>query len=186
MDYNEIFQQILDEHNFTVGGGSTCALVGAMACGLIGMVVNLSRKKDYGYSVEQYEQMLQELDEIKIQLLRGSVQDHKAYLKIVNAYKFPKLTDEEKQVRKLEIQNAGIEAAKVPLLNACLNQRILDIGMGLLNKSNPSCLTDLQAGIELSKAGILIGKENVKTNLPLIKDEKIKKELELKLEKLKI
>lgn len=45
MDYKDIFELILNENDFTVGGGSTAALAGAMACGLIGMVVNLLKEK---------------------------------------------------------------------------------------------------------------------------------------------
>ena len=103
---------------------------------------------------------------------------------IANAYKLPKASDEEKEIRKKAIQNAGIEAAKVPLSNALLNKKVNEIGKKLLEKSNPACITDLQAGVDLSYIGINMGKSNVKANLPLIKDEKIVNEFEAQIKNL--
>lgn len=184
MDYKKIFDLILDENDFTVGGGSSSAIVGAMACGLMGMVANLSKGKNYGFSDNEYEDIIKELNEMKANFLQGAVDDNKAYMLIVNAYKLPKSTDEEKKIRKKTIQNAGIEAAKVPLSNALLNKKVNDIGKKLLNRSNPACITDLQAGIDLSYIGINMGKSNVKANLPLIKDENIVKNFEEKIKNL--
>lgn len=173
MDYKDIFGLILNEEDFTVGGGSTAALAGAMACGLIGMVANLSKGKDYGYTDEKYNTIVTELNNLKLELLEGSVNDNKAYMMIVNAYKLPKTTDEEKEKRKKSIQRAGTEAAQVPLSNAILNKKVYEIGAALIENSNPACFTDLKAGVDLAKLGIEVAKANVEVNLPLIKDEDI-------------
>lgn len=173
MDYKDILDLMLDENDFTVGGGCASAIAGAMATGLIGMVANLSKGKDYGYEDEKYDDIIKELNEMKAKFLTGSVNDNKAYLLIVNAYKLPKSTEEEKQKRRENIQNAGIEAAKVPLSNALLNKRTYEIGIDLLEKSNPAAVTDLKAGIDLAKVGIDAGRSNVLANIPLIKDEQV-------------
>ena len=183
MDYKDIYELILNENDFTVGGGSTAALAGAMACGLIGMVANLSKGKEYSYTDEKYYSIVAELNTLKEKLLQGSVEDNRAYMMIANAYKLPKATDEEKEERKKAIQRAGIEAAKVPLSNAILNKKVYERGSSLIGKSNPACFTDLRAGIDLSKLGLEIAKANVEVNLPLIKNEEIienlKKQVEL-------
>lgn len=181
MDYKDIFELILDENDFTVGGGSSSAIAGAMACGLMGMVANLSKGKEYGHSDSDYDDIISELNEMKKKFLDGAVEDNKAYLLIVNAYKLPKSTDEEKVVRKAAIEQAGIAAANVPLNNAILNKRVHGIGLDLLGKSNPACKTDLQAGIDLSKVGMDAGVANVEVNLPLIKNEEILNEFKEKL-----
>ena len=100
MNYKEIFDLILDENDFTVGGGSSSAIVGAMASGLMGMVANLSKGKDYGYSDKEYDDIIKELNEAKVKFLQGAVEDNKAYMLIVNAYKLPKSTEDEKEIRK--------------------------------------------------------------------------------------
>ena len=182
MNYKEIFDLILDEKDFTVGGGSTAALAGAMACGLMGMVANLSKGKDYGFEDAKYDSIVEELNALRAKLLQGSVDDNKAYMMIVNAYKLPKSTDEEKEKRKMAIQNAGIEAANVPLSNAKLNKKVFEIGSSLIGKSNPACFTDLKAGVDLSKLGLDTAKANVEVNLPLIKNEKIVEELKKQVE----
>lgn len=182
MDYKNILDLMLDENDFTVGGGCASALAGAMATGLIGMVANLSKGKDYGYEDEKYDEIIKELNEMKTKFLEGTVNDNKAYLLIVNAYKLPKSTDEEKAKRREAIQNAGIEAANVPLSNALLNKRTYDIGRDLLEKSNPAAVTDLQAGIDLAKVGIDAGRANVLANIPLIKDEKVVEDLKKQTE----
>ncbi|NMW85669.1 formimidoyltetrahydrofolate cyclodeaminase [Peptoniphilus sp. AGMB00490] len=184
MDYKKILDMMLDENDFTVGGGCASALAGAMACGLMGMVANLSKGKNYGYEDEKYDAIIKELNDMKGKFLEGSVNDNKAYLLIVNAYKLPKLTDEEKQERRKAIQNAGVEAANVPLSNALLNKRTYDIGRDLLEKSNPAAITDLQAGIDLAKVGIDAGRANVLANISLIKDEKVVEDLKKQLKNL--
>ncbi|MDO5715926.1 MAG: cyclodeaminase/cyclohydrolase family protein [Tissierellia bacterium] len=184
MNYKDIFELLLDEEDYTVGGGSSSAIAGAIACGLIGMVANLSKGKDYGYSDEKYNNLIKELNKMKEKLLQGCVDDNKAYLLIVNAYKLPKNNEKEKLKRINAIQKAGIEAAKVPMENACLNKRVYDIGQILLKHSNPACETDLQAGIDLSAMGIRAGKANVEVNLPLIRDEKIIRDFKKKMETL--
>ena len=132
----------------------------------------------------RYDDIIKELNEAKANFLQGAVEDNKAYMLIVNAYKLPKSSEEEKEIRRKAIQNAGIEAAKVPLSNALLNKKVNKIGKKLLEKSNPACITDLQAGVDLSHIGINMGKSNVKANLPLIKDEKIVKNFEEEIKNL--
>ena len=171
MDYKGIIELILDETDYTVGGGCASAIAGAMACGLLGMVANLSKGKDYGQTDEAYDQTIVELNELKAQLLQGSVKDNEAYLMIVNAFKLSKTTETEIAARKGAIRRAGVEAANVPLENAKLNHRVLAMGKALAGTSNPACGTDLQAGIDLAKMGLASAKANVLVNLPLIKDE---------------
>ena len=152
-------------------------------CNKVGIKVD-SRILSSEIKEEELLDIIKELNEAKVKFLQGAVEDNKAYMLIVNAYKLSKSTEDEKEIRKKAIQNAGIEAAKVPLSNALLNKKVNEIGKKLLEKSNPACITDLQAGVDLSYIGINMGKSNVKANLPLIKDEKIVNEFEEQIKNL--
>ena len=135
MNYKEIFDLILDENDFTVGGGSSSAIVGAMACGLMGMVANLSKGKDYGYSDKEYDDIIKELNEAKANFLQGAVDDNKAYMLIVNAYKLPKVSDEEKEIRKKE----NLKASSKSSVRSIEISQILHIVI-IIGKNNPYTL----------------------------------------------
>jgi len=186
MDYKNVLELILDTDDVTVGGGSASALSGALSCGLIGMVCKLSTKKDYGISPECQLEYAKELEELREKLLSGIVNDANAYGVIIDAYKLPKETEEEKEIRKKAIAAAGIVGATAPMENARLCRRIYDIGVELESKTNPNCQSDLVIGRELSKIGTNGCLMNIEANLPLVKDEEKLKEFSKTIKELKI
>ena len=186
MDYKDVLNLILDTDDVTVGGGSASALSGAMACGLIGMVCKLSTKKDFGIEAEKQLEYAKELEELRDKLLLGVVNDANAYGVIRDAYKLPKETEEEKEVRRLGIANAGVVGATSPMENAKLCRRVYDIGIQLEGKTNPNCHSDLVIGYELAKIGTNGCLMNIKANLPLVKDEDKLEEFNNTIKELKI
>ncbi len=186
MDYKNVLELILDQDDVTVGGGSASALSGALACGLIGMVCKLSTKKDYGMSSEGQLEYAKELEELREKLLSGIVGDANAYGVIISAYKFPKETEEEKEIRKKAIAEAGIVGATAPMENAKLCRRVYDIAVELEGKTNPNCNSDLVIGHELAKIGTNGCILNIRANLPLVKDEEKLEEFNKAINELKI
>lgn len=186
MNYKEVLDLILDSEDVTVGGGSASALSGALACGLIGMVCKLSIKKEFGIIPEKQLEYSKELEEIKEGLLKGVVDDAGAYGVIRDAYKLPKETEEEKEVRNQGIANAGIIGATTPMENAKLCKRVYNIGVQLEGKSNPNCHSDLVIGYKLAELGLNGCLMNIEANLPLVKDKEKIKEFNDVLKNLKI
>lgn len=186
MDYKDVLDLILDTDDVTVGGGSASALSGALACGLIGMVCKLSTKKDFGISPERQLEYAKELEELRDKLLAGVVDDANAYGVIRDAYKLPKGTEEEKEVRKQAIANAGVVGATAPMENAKICRRVYDIGVELEGKTNPNCHSDLVIGYELAKIGTNGCLMNIEANLPLVKDETKVEEFTNAMKELKI
>ena len=186
MDYKDVLDLILDTDDVTVGGGSASALSGALACGLIGMVCKLSTKKDFWIAPERQLEYAKELEELRDKLLAGVVDDANAYGVIRDAYKLPKQTEEEKEVRKQAIANAGVVGATAPMENAKICRRVYDIGVELEGKTNPNCHSDLVIGYELAKIGTNGCLMNIKANLPLVKDESKVEEFNNAMKELKI
>ena len=185
MNYIEVLENILDSKDVTVGGGSASALSGAMAAGLIGMVARLSLNKDFGLEDSKYIELADELDVINKELINVVTLDAKAYSTIIEAYKLPKLTDEDKAARKTAIENAGITAATAPLNNAKNCKRVLEIGQILDGKSNKNAASDISIGIQLATVGVDGCIQNIEANLPLIKNEKILSKFRSEIENLK-
>lgn len=177
MSYIEVLEKILDSKDVTVGGGSASAIGGAMAAGLIGMVVRLSTGKEYGLDDMEYLRIADELDEISKDLLEGSKKDTEAYLLIKNAFRLPKTTEEEKEIRKVAISDAGIEAALVPKINADKCIKIMEIVKTLENKYNTNAGSDFLIGMNLAELSIQGCILNIEANLPLIKNQEIRSDL---------
>lgn len=180
-----ILSKIRDVNNFNVGGGAASALAGSQASGMIGMVSNLSLGKDYGFSDEAYKEMAIKAEGLSSELMTGSEEDEMAFLKIRNAYKLPKNTDLEKEIRKNAVQYGFVSAANTPLKNAYLCKDVYGLGKKLLGQSNPNAETDLQIAIELAHIGLKGCIANVEANIAMIKDEKIVAGFNEHLEKLK-
>ena len=182
---SHIMDQIIDSKDFTTGGGSASAMAGAMAAGLVAMVARLSMNKQYGLCDEKYEEIAQEADIIAQDLLLGAKQDAQAYMLIKKAYMLPKDTEDEKKIRRQIIQNAGIEAASVPMGNAIKCKKIYKFCCMLKGKSNPNASSDLLGAEGLSKAGVEGCVLNIEANLSLIKDENIRMEFKRQADELR-
>lgn len=169
----DILGKVIDSNDFTVGGGSASAIAGSMAAGIVSMVCKLSVNKPVNLTVEEYERISQEADELAKQLLHGAEDDTKAYCLIKDAYAMPKSNDEEKKLRTLAIREAGRVAATVPKENGYRNKRVNELALLLVGQSNPAASSDLYSAIYLSEAGVKGCILNIEANLSLIKDEKV-------------
>lgn len=183
---HSVLNKILDDKNFTVGGGASSALMGAMAAGMIAMVANLSTKKDYGLSVNDYEDVSSKCNVLRDRLLQGAVLDEKAFCMLRDAYRSSKDTDEQKRKRSQAIQDGAVKAAEVPRDNGLMCKSVHELGQKLLNRSNPNAISDLEIAIDMSELGVNGCIKNIEANLPIIKDSQIVGEFERDLERLKI
>jgi len=181
----DILGKIIDSNDFTVGGGSASAIAGAMASGMISMVSKLSMQKPVKLTVEEYEKISLESDELAKQLLEGAKNDTKAYCMIKDAYAMPKNTAEEKQVRTKAIREAGKVAAEVPRDNGYRCKRANELALLLIGQSNAAASSDLYSALYLSNAGVKGCILNIEANLSLIKDENILESLNNDIEILK-
>lgn len=171
----EVLEKLLDPNDTTVGGGAGSALAGAVAASTIAMVASLSIKRPVLTDVGAYEKIIEECSSLSGSLQEGCVADRDAYCGIVNAFKLPRTSEPEIQIRKKAVQAAAIRAAEVPRDNARMALRVLELGQSLIGKSNPACLSDLEFAVFLAKGAVKDLAFNIEANLPLIRDEAVVK-----------
>lgn len=159
----------------TPGGGSVAALVGSIGAALNIMVYNLTvGKKTYTeYEPElktEMEKSAQRLSEISVELLEEMENDKIAFDKVMEAYKLPKETEEDRVARAFEIENSYKKAMEVPLKSANLCLEALFVLEVFSIYGNVNAITDVGTGALLLYAGIEASLLNVNINLNSLKD----------------
>jgi glutamate formiminotransferase / formiminotetrahydrofolate cyclodeaminase len=167
------------------GGGSVSALAGSLAASLVSMVSRLTLKKpEYEKHWARAKEALTESEFLQKALLGLVDEDSRSFLKLMQAYRLPKKSEEEKRERSQEIQEGLKEAAEVPMRTAQKAAKTLSIAKGLAEFGNENALSDVQTAVHLAHASALGALSNVAINLATIKDESYKKEMSTRLESL--
>lgn len=154
------------------GGGSIAALNAAIAAALAQMVANLTiGKKKY----EDKEQLMHELtflaSEFQNDFITDIDADSDAYNAVFEAFKLPKETDNEKNVRHEKIQEATKIAAEVPLNVARKTLKMMELIELIAENGNQNAVTDACVAMMCARTAILGAALNVRINLSGIKDE---------------
>lgn len=153
------------------GGGSVAALSGALGAALTSMVCNLTREKQ-GYEAVQDEikEILQRSEDLRKQLTELIDKDTEAFNEVIKALKMPKETEEQKEHRRLAMQNAFKYAAEVPLETARKCVQILDVARVVAKKGNKNSVSDAAVSALMAQTGVQAAMLNVRINLISIKD----------------
>ncbi len=171
------------------GGGSASGVAGALAASLSTMVMNLTIGKPVsaGYS-EEWQQRLRAAkavsDEARGKFLELMEDDTKGFLNYMAAIKLPKTTDEEILHRKAAIEAAKQAVLEVPRTIALEAVKLYDAIETASQIGNPSALSDAGVASLLLDTAVKGAVYNVKINLPMVKDETLKKTLFEEAEKL--
>ncbi len=171
----------------TPGGGSVSALVGSLGAALISMVNNLTvGKKAYEELPDdvkaEFQKNFKEIEELMEDLKAIIEEDTHAFSKVMDAFKLPKSTDEEKEVRTQAIQDGYKVALEVPLRCAKKCLRALELQDIFAEYGNVQAITDVGVGTLLSYAGVEGALFNVIINVGAIKDQEFKAEIEAEID----
>ena len=172
------FLRVLDPADNSTGGGSASAIAGSMAAALAAMVARLSVNGAGGEADDYYLPIAQTGAALAQALLAGATEDAHSFDAVMAAYRLPKTTDEEKAARTAAIRAAMAHATRVPLRNAELCAEALALVERLEGRSHPRALSDLQSAGHLARAGLAGCLANVEINLPGVKDEAAREEIE--------
>jgi formiminotetrahydrofolate cyclodeaminase len=160
------------------GGGSVAALNASLAAGLTEMVANLTiGKKGYEAVEEEMRDITRETTALKEKLITAIDRDAEAYSEVMAAFKLPRATDPEKELRKLEIQKALKHAALVPLEVASHAVQVLDLAGRAVDSGNKNAVTDGVVAAMNARTSALAALYNVKINLGSIEDDEFVKKL---------
>ncbi|SFJ20930.1 Formiminotetrahydrofolate cyclodeaminase [Terrisporobacter glycolicus] len=169
------------------GGGSVSALSASIASTLVSMVLNLTiGKKEYmeyeDFIKDEIVKSLNHVENYKKEFLDLMEKDTSAFLSLMDAFKMPKNTEEEIQIRKEKIQRGNNEALEIPFevsQKAYKLYNYIDIAAEYGNKN---ALSDTGVAALLVEAAVEGALLNVKINILGLKDEDRKKELTEKCE----
>lgn len=179
------FLDILASKSPTPGGGSAAALVGAMSAALLSMVCNLTIGKEKYLNVEEdIKENLKKSEKLRADLEDLIEKDIEAFNQFMAVMKLPRETKEQKENRNKKMQIALIEAANIPLEVAKKCIDLLCICQEIADKGNKNVISDAGVGAILAEATLDSAILNVKINLNMIKDEKIKKQFTNNIDKI--
>jgi len=153
------------------GGGSASALAGALGASLLAMVAALPKSRaTTAEDTARLTAAARRCTELSNELAGLVDRDSEAYALVMNAYKRPKTTDEEKAARSAAIQEGFRAAIEAPLdvMRACAaaaEQGVVVASLGL-----HSAASDVMVGFELLGAALRGAKMNVEINLDSVKD----------------
>jgi glutamate formiminotransferase/formiminotetrahydrofolate cyclodeaminase len=154
------------------GGGSVSAAAGALASALSSMVCRLTvGKKRFKEVQDELKQILEKAETIKKQMQEFIVKDAESFDKVMDAFKLPKYTDEEKKKRDEAVQEATKGAILVPL--QVMERALEALGMTkvVVEKGNPNMISDAGVSSLMARTAAEGAYLNVRINLNSIEDQ---------------
>lgn len=169
------FINLLASDSPTPGGGSVAALSNALSAALLHMYCQISIKTATDEEKDLFIKLLAEIKDILNRAKTLIDEDANAFDEVMKAFKLPKETDSEKEIRKREIQDALYKAAVVPLENMKIAVYLMEIADEINERGNKNAISDYKSAIYIAKAAYQLAKENVLINLESLKDEEKKR-----------
>ncbi|HLR91840.1 MAG TPA: cyclodeaminase/cyclohydrolase family protein, partial [Atopostipes sp.] len=161
------------------GGGSAASVVGAFAASLAQFVFELQAGKEkYADHEEQIQAAIRKAEVFTEELLDLAEIDADAFEPVLNLFKLPKDTAEEKAYRREKIDQGLEEAAKPPQDILKKMDQVLDLFEELLElKVRGTIVDDIAVGLFFTEATVESAKINCMVNIKLIKNEDQKMKL---------
>ena len=125
------------------GGGSVSSYVGALGTSLGGMVANLScNTRGWENKVDIFSKKAYEINQLREKLLSLVDEDANSFNSIMEAYKLPKDSEENKKIRSKAIKDATLYAAQIPLNIMVESYNSYEIIEFLAKEGNQNSLSD--------------------------------------------
>lgn len=156
MDTKKSLQKYLEELSSdspTPGGGNVAALCGVLSSSLATMVCNLTigKKKYLDVEAEMIE-LKDKLSSYIYKFISLGKNDNEAFERVMDAFKLPKETDEQKKLRIEAVEKSTLEAASVPaeVIKNC--REVIPFLETISKKGNQNSLSDAGVAIAVISA----------------------------------
>ena len=158
------------------GGGSVSALAGANGSGLMAMAGELSYHKKAFKALDeetkkQFKDTIDYFIKSKDTFMKLIDDDTDAFNGLMDAFRMPKASDEEKNLRKEAIQKATLETIRVPLEVCQLAIENMRQIKGVMEYANKNTISDQGVGVMMLHTAIQGSAMNVLINLSGLKDQ---------------
>lgn len=160
------------------GGGSVAGLIAAISGALNSMVYSLTvNKKAYIALEESEKNMIVKFEKESKEFTQRSLdlmeEDRANFLELMDCYKLPKNTDEEKEHRKKELKDKTKKSMEAPLVLARESLAFYENLNVMAKYGNKMLLSDLGISVILLHSAIESSIVNVKVNLNSLRDDEI-------------
>ncbi len=147
------------------GGGSISAAVGALGAALGSMVANLSaHKRGWDDRWEEFSDWAEKGKSAYNSLLLMVDEDTRAFNRVMDAFGLPKVSADQKEMRKNAIQEATLKAIEVPFQVMKLAVDALDLLGKMAEIGNPNSASDVAVGALCLKTAVSGAYLNVRIN----------------------
>ena len=158
------------------GGGSVAGLVAALSGALNSMVYSLTvGKKSYLALDDKTQNMIKDFQGKSLEFSKRGLElmdeDRENFLKLMESYKMPKETEEDKIKRKKSIHDNSIKSMEAPLALARECMKFYENLSVMAQFGNKMLLSDLGISAILLHSAIESSIVNVKVNLNGLKNE---------------
>lgn len=160
------------------GGGSISAYLGALGVSLATMVANLSsHKRGWDNRWEEFSIIAEKGQKKKDQLIWLVDEDTNAFNKIMEAFRLPKKSEEEKTERQEAINEATRYAIEIPYRVMKTAYESMEIMKAMAEKGMKSSVSDAGVGAICAMAAVSGAFLNVKINTKDFDDESFVKDM---------
>jgi len=167
------------------GGGSISAYVGALGVSLGTMVANLSaHKSGWDERWEEFSKWAVKGQAYKNKLLFLVDEDTNSFNKIIDGFRMPKGTLEEKELRTQAIEDATKYATEIPYQVMETAHDSIEVMQAMLKDGIQNSLSDAAVGVLCARTAVVGAYFNVRINAKDIKDRAFAETIIAKAEKI--
>ena len=154
------------------GGGSIAAYVGALGVSLGTMVANLSaHKPGWDDRWETFSTWAEKGQAYKNKLLYLVDEDTNSFNRIIEAFRLPKGSSEEKAFRQEAVEEATKYATEIPFQVMQTAYQSIEVMQAMIKEGLPNSLSDAGVGVLCARTAVLGAYFNVRINAKDIKDK---------------